>query len=134
MLTHLQVSSLTCKCVFYRPEHNAKEGPTELNFEGLEMQNQNIPTDRAQKLDGKNGTICLVIMFTPRDMGIKMSKMANFLCFLLMTGKNQLQFGLFSADDSKKSVTIWAKYLSISKRFYLGLSENVMNYWILSIH
>ena len=25
MLTGLEVSSLTCKCVFYRPEHNAKE-------------------------------------------------------------------------------------------------------------
>ena len=29
MLTGLKVSSLTCKCVFYRPEHNAKGG-TEL--------------------------------------------------------------------------------------------------------
>ena len=27
MLTGLKVSSFTCKCVFYRPEHNAKEGP-----------------------------------------------------------------------------------------------------------
>ena len=26
MLTSLEVSSLACKCVFYRPEHNAKEG------------------------------------------------------------------------------------------------------------
>ena len=38
MLTALTMSSLTCKCVFYRPELNAKEGgPMELNFEGLEM-------------------------------------------------------------------------------------------------
>ena len=27
MLTDLKVSSLTCKCVFYRPELNAKGGP-----------------------------------------------------------------------------------------------------------
>lgn len=27
MLTGLKVSSLPCKCVFNRPEHNAKEGP-----------------------------------------------------------------------------------------------------------
>ena len=26
MLTSLKVSSLACKCVFYRPEHNAKGG------------------------------------------------------------------------------------------------------------
>ena len=39
------LSSLTYKCVFYRPEHNAKGGGgggggacMELNFEGLEMQ------------------------------------------------------------------------------------------------
>ena len=33
-------------------------------FEGLEMQKCNIPTDRAQSVDEKNGVICLVIMFT----------------------------------------------------------------------
>ena len=32
------MSSLACRCVFYRPEHNAKGEPMELNFEGLEMQ------------------------------------------------------------------------------------------------
>ena len=38
MLTGLKMSSLACRCVFYRPEHNAKGEPMELNFEGLEMQ------------------------------------------------------------------------------------------------
>ena len=39
MLVDLKASSLTFKCVFYRPEHNANGGdPMELNFEGLEMQ------------------------------------------------------------------------------------------------
>ena len=42
MLTALKMSSLTCKCVFYRPELNANEGgPIELNFEGLEMKHTN---------------------------------------------------------------------------------------------
>ena len=37
MLTGLKVSSVACKCIFYRPEHSAKEGPHEtMNFEGLE--------------------------------------------------------------------------------------------------
>ena len=36
----------------------------ELNFEDLEIQKWNIPTDRAQKVDEKNGVICQVIMFT----------------------------------------------------------------------
>ena len=34
LLTDLKVSSLACKCVFYRSEYNVKE----LNFKGLEIQ------------------------------------------------------------------------------------------------
>ena len=37
MLTSLKVSSLTCKCVFYRTELNAKGDPIELNFKGFEV-------------------------------------------------------------------------------------------------
>ena len=44
----------------------------ELNFEGPEMQEWNIPTDRAHRTDEKNGIFCLVIMFTPGLMVIKM--------------------------------------------------------------
>ena len=51
--------------------------------------------DRAQTIDEKNGVFCLVVMYTPRVMVIKMSKMTHFL---------------FSADDNKKSVTVCAKY------------------------
>ena len=32
MLADLKVSSLTCKCVFYRPEHNAKGEPHGTEF------------------------------------------------------------------------------------------------------
>ena len=38
------------------------------------------PMNKAQKVDEKNGVICLVIMFTSRAMVIK-------LYFLLMTAK-----------------------------------------------
>ena len=64
----------------------------ELNFERIEMQKWNIPTDRAERVDGQNGFICLVIMFTLRVMVIKMSKMAHFLYFQLIPAKNQSQF------------------------------------------
>ena len=64
----------------------------ELNFERIEMQKWNIPTDRAERVDGQNGVICLVIMFTLRVMIIKMSKMAHFLYFQLIPAKNQSQF------------------------------------------
>ena len=43
--------------------------------------------DEAQRKDEKNGVICLVVMFTPRVMVIKMSKITHFLYFLLITAK-----------------------------------------------
>ena len=49
--------------------------------------------DRAQRVVEKNGIIDLVVTFTPEVMVTKMSKMAHFLYFLLMTAKNQSQFG-----------------------------------------
>ena len=51
--------------------------------------------DSAQKLDKKNGIICLISMFTPRVMVIlvKMSKNGSFFYCLLMAAKNQSQFG-----------------------------------------
>ena len=66
-----------------------------LNFKALEMQKLSIPMDRAQsqRADEKNGVIYLVIMFTPQVMAIKMSKMADFLYFLLILAKNPSQFG-----------------------------------------
>ena len=40
--------------------------------------------DRAQRVDEKNGVICLV-MFAPGAIVTKVSKMAHFLHFLLIT-------------------------------------------------
>ena len=92
MLTGLKVSSLTCKCVLYGLEQMKKEDSMELSFEGLETQKWNIPAGRAQRLDEKNGVICLVILFTPRAIIIKMTQIGLFF--------------VFSADESKKSVTV----------------------------
>ena len=89
-------------------------------FGRLEMQKWNIPTDRAQGVDEKNGVVSLVVMFAPRVMVIEMSKMAHFLHFLLM--------------PAKKSNTIWRSYLRASERSYLALSENAMDCCILSYH
>ena len=43
-------------------------------------------------------------------------------------------FFAFFADDNKKPVTDWEKYLSASERSHLALSENATDYWILSHH
>ena len=43
--------------------------------------------DRVQIVVEKNGVICLVTMFTPGVMIIKMSKMAHVMYFLPTTAK-----------------------------------------------
>ena len=65
----------------------------ELSFEGLEMQKWNIPTDRAPRVADKNGVPCLYVMFSPRVMIVKMSKLAYLLYFLLMAATYYSQFG-----------------------------------------
>ena len=51
--------------------------------------------DRTQRVDEKNVVICLVIMFTPRVMVLKISKVTHFLYFLLITAKDLSQFGQY---------------------------------------
>ena len=122
MLTSLKVSSLACTCIFYRPEHNSKRerSPQNQILKVLKCRNGIYQRIELKEQMEKNGVLCLVIMFTPRVMVIKISKMAHFF--------------LFSADASKKSVTVWKKYLRVSERSYLALSENAMDYCILSYH
>ena len=78
-----------------------------VHFTGLKMQRGSHETKFWRSLNAKmkciggyslksrweNGVICLVIMFTSRVVVIKMSQMAHFLYHLLMTTKNQSQFG-----------------------------------------
>ena len=45
-----------------------RENPMELNFVGFEVQKRLIPIDRGQRIDKKNGIICLVTIFTPKVM------------------------------------------------------------------
>ena len=63
-------------------------------------------TDRAQKAEEKNGVICLVIVFTPGVMIIKMSKDAHFLYFLLMAAKNKSQLRQ-NIYEHLKDFTVW---------------------------
>ena len=60
-------------------------------YHDLQMQKWYIPMDRAQRVDERNGVICLVVSYYWSN--IKMLKMAHFLYFLLMTAENQSQFG-----------------------------------------
>lgn len=69
MSLDLKAAFLTCKHVISRPEHNEMKWWNE-NY--IEMWIWKTPTDRAQKVDDKNETICPVAMSTFRVMVIKM--------------------------------------------------------------
>ena len=44
------------------------------------MQKRNVPTDRVQMVDEKNGVICLVIMFTQEDLLVALKCFKTFCC------------------------------------------------------
>ena len=74
MLTDLDVyvnRPLVRKSIFYRPEHLERGGSPGTETLVLKMLKGNISTNRAPRVDNRNGVICLV-MFTPRVMFIKM--------------------------------------------------------------
>ena len=79
------------------------------------MQKWNIPTDRTQKVDEINGDICLVIMFTPGVMVIKISKLAHFYILYWCHQKNQSQFG--------ENICIWKITFSSFRKCY-GLLDS----------
>ena len=78
------------------------------------MQKENISTYRAQRVDGKNDFICL-IMFTPKVMVIRMSKITHLMYFLL------------NAEKNRPSLGKWVRYLITSERTYLALLQNTMD-------
>ena len=89
-MSGLKMSSLVRKCVFYKPKLTGKRVPHGTEIKILKF--NNVLTDRAQRVDEKNGVIRLVI-FTARVMVIKISKMARLMYFLPDTAKYQSQFG-----------------------------------------
>ena len=88
--------------------------PMKTNFNIFQIQKWISQTVRAQKVDEKNGVICLVSFFPSWVMVLKSPNIVHFL--------------QICADLSKKSKSIKAIYLYPSKRPYHALSEN-SRYW-----
>ena len=83
-----------------------------MNFEYFQIQKWILQTVRSEKVDEKNGVICLVSMFPSWVMVLKLSKKVHFL--------------QFCADLSKKSKSVKAIYIYASESSHYTLSENVM--------
>ena len=56
-----------------------REGHIKINSDYFQMQKGMVQTVRANKVDEKNGVICLVSMFPPWAMVLKLSKKVHFL-------------------------------------------------------
>ena len=81
------------------------------------MQKRNIQTNRAQRVDEKNSYHLPICHVYSQNYGYEYIKNCSFF--------------FFSADGSKKSVTVWAKYWSASERSYLVLLDNLwpIEFW-----
>ena len=73
-----------------------------MNFDYFQIQKWMLQTVGAEKLDEKNGTICLVFMFPSWVMVLKLSKNVHIL--------------QVCADISKKSKSVKAIYIYTSER------------------
>ena len=111
-LTDLKVSFLACNRVFYKPE-NAKGTPWNWILKILKYKNEIFKRVELKKYKRERGHLPLCSLL---ELVIKISRLAHFL--------------IFSADDSKKSVTVRAKSLSISERCYLAHQKIL---WIIGI-
>ena len=68
----------------------------ELNFEGLEMQRWNVPTDVVQIVDEKNVVICLVnIMFTREDLSVALKFFAQAVTNCLLSTAERTKRAMF---------------------------------------
>ena len=86
-----------------------------MNFEYFQIQKWILQTVRSEKVNEKNGVICLISMFPSCVMVLKLSTKVHFL--------------QFCADLSKKSMSIKAIYIYASGRSRHTLSENGIVYY-----
>ena len=107
MIAGLEVSTLTCWCVFYRLEHNAKGG-TAYNWilKVLKCRKEIYQRTELKERWGKWGNLS-----SYRVVLLPELKHGKWLIFV---------------DDRKKLFKVWAKYLSAPGRSYWALSENSM--------
>ena len=91
-----------------------------MKFEYFQIQNWILQTVRSQKVDEKTGVICLFSMLPSWVMVLKLSKKGRFL--------------QFCADLCKKSKSIKAIYIYVSKRPHYALWENAIVYCAMTCY
>ena len=88
-----------------------KEGPMELKFKVMKIKYTNGESSKSRSTNwGHLSGYQVYYVYSHENI------------------KNGSSSFVYSADDSKVSLTVWAKYLGESERSYLFLSENAMDY------
>ena len=104
------ISQLTPpKFRYFADQNGRKEDPMKMNFGNFQIQKWISQTVRAQKVDEKNGVICLISFFLSWFMVLKLPKIVHFLQIY--------------ADLSKKPKHIKAIYFYPFERPHHALSE-----------
>ena len=79
------------------------------NFEYFQIQKWILQSVKPEKVDKKNGVICLVSMFPSRVMVLKLSKKMHFWNFLLTSVRNLSLLKQFTYMHLKSLVTHFQK-------------------------
>ena len=111
MLTGLKLSSLACRCVNFTDQNIIQRGEGLHGTEFWRSWNAEMKytNEYSSKSRWKNGVICLIIMFTPQVMIIKMPKMAYFCIFCWCQQK-------ISHSLDKIFTCIWKKLFSSPRK------------------
>ena len=90
-----------------------------MNLKYFQIQKWMLQADRAEKVDEKNGVICVVFMFPSWVMILKLLKKVHFFNFVLTSAK---------IYNYVKAIYIYA-----SKTSRYALSENVIVYYAMTL-
>ena len=77
-----------------------------MNFVYFQIQKWILQTARAEKVDEKNGVICLVFMFPSLVMVLKLSKKCIFYNFVLTSARNLSLLKQFTKTHLKGRYTL----------------------------
>ena len=96
----------------YFTDENGPKGRLHENEFWLFSNTKMNVTNRAEKVDWKNGTICLVSMFPSWVMVLKLSKKVHFFCnFVLTSARNLSLLGQFTYMLLKVLIILLQKVL-----------------------
>ena len=82
-----------------------------MNFEYFQIQKWILQTVRSEKVDEKNGVICLVSMFPSWVMVCKLSKKVHFYNFVLTSARNLRLLQQFTYMHLKVLITLFQKMI-----------------------